>query len=166
MKNFSIQELRNRPWVADYQPPAPPDENSNVRFSHLVADSKNPIIHNRCYPMHVIMVIRWRRPRRRSRERSKLRKQNCRNSCRKVSASLFSPDFFLSLSLHSTDWDAKRCPCTTHHHFETQVHLKLPSTALWFEPPTIVRWALSKLWVPIWLAAASGLGNHTKLWES
>ena len=25
------QELQNRPWVADYQPPAPPDENSNVK---------------------------------------------------------------------------------------------------------------------------------------
>ena len=25
------QELVNRPWAADYQPPAPPDENSNVK---------------------------------------------------------------------------------------------------------------------------------------
>ena len=40
----------------------------------------------------------------------------------------------------------KRMPLYNSHHFETQVHLKLPSTALWFEPPTIVRWALSKLW--------------------
>ena len=33
----------------------------------------------------------------------------------------------------------KRMPLYNSHHFETQVHLKLPSTALWFEPPTIVR---------------------------
>ena len=34
----------------------------------------------------------------------------------------------------------KRMPLyNSNHHFETQVHLKLPSTALWFEPPTIVR---------------------------
>ena len=25
------QELKNRPWIADYKPPAPPDENSNVK---------------------------------------------------------------------------------------------------------------------------------------
>jgi len=25
------QELKPRPWAADYQPPAPPDENSNVK---------------------------------------------------------------------------------------------------------------------------------------
>ena len=41
----------------------------------------------------------------------------------------------------------KRMPLLYNsHHFETQVHLKLPSTALWFEPPTIVRWAFSELW--------------------
>ena len=107
MKNSSIQELRNRPWVADYQPPAPPDENSNVRFSLVVADSKNPILHNRCYPMHVIMVIRWRRPRRRSRERSKLRKQNCRNSCRKVSAGFVV--FFRTFSFFEFAQHRLRC---------------------------------------------------------
>ena len=26
-----IQELKYRPWTADYKPPAPPDENSNVK---------------------------------------------------------------------------------------------------------------------------------------
>ena len=26
-----LQELKNRPWIADYKPPAPPDENSNVK---------------------------------------------------------------------------------------------------------------------------------------
>jgi hypothetical protein len=26
-----FQELKPRPWAADYQPPAPPDENSNVK---------------------------------------------------------------------------------------------------------------------------------------
>ena len=23
--------MKNRPWIADYKPPAPPDENSNVK---------------------------------------------------------------------------------------------------------------------------------------
>lgn len=30
-RNFVLQELKPRPWAADYKPPAPADENSNVK---------------------------------------------------------------------------------------------------------------------------------------
>ena len=29
--NLFVKELKYRPWAADYKPPAPPDENSNVK---------------------------------------------------------------------------------------------------------------------------------------
>ena len=45
--------------------------------------------------------------------------------------------FFFEFAQHRLR--CKRMPLYNSHHFETQVHLKLPSTALWFEPPTIVR---------------------------
>ena len=67
------QELKNRPWVADYKPPAPADENSNVKKT----------------PEEIEREIKA--------QEAELQKL-------------------------------------------VQVHLKLPSTALWFEPPTIVRW--------------------------
>ena len=67
------QELKNRPWIADYKPPAPADENSNVKKT----------------PEEIEREIKA--------QEAELQKL-------------------------------------------LQVHLKLPSTALWFEPPTIVRW--------------------------
>ena len=67
------QELKKLPWVADYKPPEPPDENSTVKKT----------------PEEIEREIKA--------QEAELQKL-------------------------------------------IQVHLKLPSTALWFEPPTIVRW--------------------------